>query len=146
MGVWEKEKDYRKFKTLGAKKYAYVDHKNELHITIAGVDKKKGAKELKSLLNMEYGFEFKEAGGLDIWYNDEQGPHYIEVDGEKILTASNAALLPGIYTLGVTEEFLNGMCLKLEKENRDLTLSHLLSIIRNRKKDIKLKKGKEQND
>lgn len=146
MGIWEREDDYRKFKTLGAKKYAYVDQKNELHITIAGVDKKKGAKELKSLSNMEYGFEFKEAGGLDIWYNDEQGPHYIEVDGEKILTASNAALLPGTYTLGVTEEFLNGMCLRLEKENKNLTLSHLLSIIRNRRKDIKLKKGRKQND
>lgn len=46
MGVYEYEGEYRQFRTLGAKKYAYVDDKDTLHITIAGVSKTKGAAEL----------------------------------------------------------------------------------------------------
>ena len=47
LGVWESE--YREplpeFIHMGAKKYGYRDSKGKLHITIAGVNKKKGAEE-----------------------------------------------------------------------------------------------------
>ena len=45
LGVWDYEGNYTRFKTLGAKRYMYeVD--NEIHITIAGVNKKSGIKYL----------------------------------------------------------------------------------------------------
>lgn len=46
IGVWDYEGTYSKFKTLGAKRYMYVED-GELHITIAGVNKKTGVKYLK---------------------------------------------------------------------------------------------------
>lgn len=42
LGVWDYEGCYTMFKTLGAKRYMYVQD-NQLHITIAGVGKKTGA-------------------------------------------------------------------------------------------------------
>lgn len=39
IGVWDYEGDYNYFKTLGAKRYIYVQD-NKLHVTIAGVGKK----------------------------------------------------------------------------------------------------------
>ena len=42
LGVWDYEGTYKCFKTLGAKRYIYVDEHDELHITIAGVNKTKG--------------------------------------------------------------------------------------------------------
>lgn len=45
LGVWDYEGTYSKFKTLGAKRYMYVDNKG-LHITIAGVSKQAGKEYL----------------------------------------------------------------------------------------------------
>lgn len=42
MGVWDYEGNYDRFKTLGAKRYIYIQN-DKLHITIAGVSKTKGA-------------------------------------------------------------------------------------------------------
>lgn len=39
IGVWDYEGDYKQFKTLGAKRYIYLDSNNELHSTVAGVSK-----------------------------------------------------------------------------------------------------------
>ena len=58
IGVYEYDETYKRFKTLGAKKYVYEDSENELHITIAGVPKKAGAKELKCIENYKTGFIF----------------------------------------------------------------------------------------
>lgn len=119
MGIWEKEKNYERMKTLGAKKYAY-EQDGELHITIAGVNKKEGAKELKTLDNFQLLFQFKKAGGTTSWYNDDD-IHWIEIDGEKILTASNIGILPSTYTLGITGEFFENMGLYLTNESDWLT-------------------------
>lgn len=45
LGVWDYEGVYTSFKTLGAKRYMYIQD-NELHITIAGLSKKQGVKYL----------------------------------------------------------------------------------------------------
>ena len=45
LGVWDYEGTYEQFKTLGAKRYMYVEDE-KLHITIAGVGKKAGAEYL----------------------------------------------------------------------------------------------------
>lgn len=40
MGVWDFDGHYRAFKTLGAKRYIYLDDSNNLHCTISGLAKK----------------------------------------------------------------------------------------------------------
>lgn len=46
LGHIEFEGEYRFFKTLGAKRYAYVDSNGHFHITVAGVPKRQGAQAL----------------------------------------------------------------------------------------------------
>ena len=107
MGVYEHENKVpiAKFKTLGAKKYVYEDEKG-LHVTISGVNKKLGAKELGSIDNFVPGFIFKEAGGLTLYYNDEeQGIHQITVDGCNMTTASNIGMVDSTYEIGITREY-----------------------------------------
>lgn len=107
MGVYEHENKVpiAKFKTLGAKKYVYEDEKG-LHVTISGVNKKLGAKELGSIDNFVPGFIFKDAGGLTLYYNDaEQGIHQITVDGCTMTTASNIGMIDSTYEIGITSEY-----------------------------------------
>lgn len=106
MGVYEHEnkEPIAEFKTLGAKKYAYVDKKG-LHCTISGVSKKLGAKELQSIDNFKIGFVFRDAGGMELYYNDNVGIHQETVNGCTFTTASNVAMIDGSYTIGITEEY-----------------------------------------
>ena len=107
MGVYEHENKIpiAKFKTLGAKKYVYEDEKG-LHVTISGVNKKLGAKELGNIDNFVPGFIFKSAGGLTLYYNDaEQGIHQITVDGCTMTTASNIGMVDSTYEIGITSEY-----------------------------------------
>lgn len=107
MGVYEHENKIpiAKFKTLGAKKYVYEDEKG-LHVTISGVNKKLGAKEIGNIDNFVPGFIFKDAGGLTLYYNDaEQGIHQITVDGCTMTTASNIGMVDSTYEIGITEEY-----------------------------------------
>lgn len=46
LGVWDYEGTYKIFKTLGAKRYIYIDDKYNLHITVAGLSKQIGCKYL----------------------------------------------------------------------------------------------------
>lgn len=108
MGLWDSEGYYQKFKTLGAKKYV-VKKKGKIETTIAGVSKKCGRKhfEKRGMQNFKVGEVINESGHLVAYYNDEIKPHYINIDGCKILTGANVALLDGSYTIGVTAEYLD---------------------------------------
>ena len=115
MGVFETEdlKDtgfaYRYFKTLGAKKYAYVEREGEgVHCTIAGVNKKKGGKELDKyggLSAFAEGFVFREAGGTQAVYNDTPQMDHVVIEGRSLPVTANVAILPSEYTLGITGEY-----------------------------------------
>lgn len=50
LGVWDFEGTYNKFKTLGAKRYIYLEG-DKLHITIAGLGKKAGAEYISKQKN-----------------------------------------------------------------------------------------------
>lgn len=107
MGVYEHENKVPigKFKTLGAKKYVYEDEKG-LHVTISGVSKKLGSKELGSIDNFVPGFIFKDAGGLTLYYNDsEKGIHTITINGCTMTTASNIGMVDSTYEIGITQEY-----------------------------------------
>lgn len=136
MGVYETEDledtgfAYRYFKTLGAKKYAYVEReverwtetikigdteykyqkvgKGRTHCTIAGVNKKKGGKELDKhggLSAFAEGFIFRDAGGTQAVYNDTPPMQYVDIEGHRLPITSNVAILPSEYTLGITGEY-----------------------------------------
>ena len=115
MGVFETEdlKDtgytYRYFKTLGAKKYAYMERDGEgVHCTIAGVNKKKGGKELDKhggLSAFAEGFVFREAGGTQAVYNDTPQMDHVDIEGRSLPVTANVAILPSEYTLGITGEY-----------------------------------------
>lgn len=114
MGVFEQESDMVKFKTLGAKKYCYCDLNANLHVTIAGVGKIKGAAELGSIERFNTGFVFKDAAGLEAVYNDltPADRKRMTYRGHEVEITSNVCLKPSEYTLGITNDYydlLNGI-------------------------------------
>lgn len=48
IGVWEREEDYKMFKTIGAKRYIYEHMDGKLYFTVSGVNKKFGVPYLLS--------------------------------------------------------------------------------------------------
>lgn len=105
MGVFEFEEKMLRFSTLGAKKYCYVEEDNSLHVTIAGVNKREGAKELQRIENFKSGFIFSAAGGTEAIYNDAPEIAHLIREGRRIPITSNVVLKPSTYTLGITGEY-----------------------------------------
>lgn len=110
-GIWEREDSYKSFATLGAKKYAYVDKKGKLKITISGVSKVSGAHELADCGGLKRfiearddAFTFDIAGGTGVMFNDETDI-YIKRNGEKIHITPNAYLYDDTSTLSITTEY-----------------------------------------
>ena len=114
LGVWDLDALYIQFKTLGAKKYCGVewDEKAEqsgkdpvrFTSTVAGVNKKLGAENLKCCNNFRLCRRLENVGRTISCFNNSK-PHYIKVNGEEILTASNIGILDTTYTLGVSNEY-----------------------------------------
>lgn len=108
MGVLELDKHCQRFKTLGAKKYAYEDDDGDLHITISGVSKKFGAQELKSKGGLEAfrdGFTFTDSGKVSAIYNDMTEPVMVRSGGREIPVTSNVVLTDTTYTVSITDEY-----------------------------------------
>ena len=108
LGLYDYEGTYKRFITMGAKKYAYEDPAGQLHITVAGCGKSKGAKELASRGGLEAfqeGFTFYDAGGTESVYNDIRDPFKVNIDGHSLLITSNVLIKESTYTLGVTGEY-----------------------------------------
>lgn len=121
MGVAECERDdIVQFKTLGAKKYAYITKKGQLNITTSGVVKSKSVSELLfnyftrkeepykvSKSPLDYytsGFEFDEAGGNEIEYIDYSTGE-IEIDGRMLYVPTCAVIRPSTYKLGLDGDY-----------------------------------------
>lgn len=106
MGVYEQEKTDQRFKTLGAKKYAF-EQDGKTYITVAGVNKRLGAKELERFGGLDAfneGFIFSEAGGMESVYNDE--PYgYVNIEGHELYVGTNVLLRDSTYSLGITDEY-----------------------------------------
>lgn len=132
LGVWENEGKYRRFLTLGAKKYCFEKARHlpkeptkqkativkfdklihgkisksayEFEVTVSGMHKKKGAKQVGTIENFKIGRTYSDVGRTSSYYNEEE-PHYITVNGDTFLTASNIGIVDTTYTLGVTFEY-----------------------------------------
>lgn len=108
MGVYDHEYTAPKFAHMGAKKYIYEDNAGKLHLTVAGVNKKKGAAELEKLGGFSAwhgGTVFNEAGGVKGVYNDSDFG-YITIDDHELFIGRNVCLLPDSYTLGESSDYL----------------------------------------
>lgn len=115
MGVFESEDNpdtgvaYAQFRTMGAKKYAYkITNDGPTHVTISGVDKKKGGAELdkhNGLESFTEDFVFVEAGGTESVYSDDPEIKKFMIDGHELQITSNVSILPSTYTLGITGEY-----------------------------------------
>ena len=106
IGVWTTEPDAVKFRTLGAKKYILSEDGTTIQTTISGVNKKIGAEYFT-----KHGFDaftdetiIPVSGKVSAHYNNEK-PHYIEINGVKILTASNIALINASYTINIKNDY-----------------------------------------
>lgn len=109
MGVYESDGHYSKFKTLGAKKYAYtLTSGGETFVTIAGVTKRKGGKELDKhggISAFKPGFVFVEAGGTESIYNDHPENGVVIREGHILEITPNIVIKDSTYTLGITAEY-----------------------------------------
>lgn len=128
MGVAEPDAEYKLFKTLGAKKYVYEDEKG-VHVTIAGVDKKKGGRELEKLGGVaafKEGLIFREAGGVDLVYNDDDNFLWKTPEGNVMITR-NVSIVESEYTVGVTWDYGNlllmlaGLSFDMDEQDFDIS-------------------------
>lgn len=118
LGHWDFEGIYAKFKTLGAKKYAYwymfepdgVTIKSEnygMHVTVSGVPKEEGGKLLKDLRNFKEGFVFdrEKCGKKLITYIDDINPLIEFPDGYVNDQIFGVNLRNIEYTISQTAEY-----------------------------------------
>lgn len=103
LGCWETEGHYELFKTLGPKKYAYIED-GVLKVTTSGINKEKASREIASLAEYKEGTTFHEAAGNEARYNDFVDM-WVEREGHQLHITRNVALFPSTFTLGETEEF-----------------------------------------
>lgn len=108
LGIWDKEPTYKRFKTLGAKKYAYEYENGKVGITVAGLSKKDGADELNKghgLNDFYIGKIFKHSGRTTAYFNN-QNIHKITVGNCDIINGSNISIIDTSYTLGISDTIL----------------------------------------
>lgn len=117
LGWWDFEGYYAHFKTLGAKKYAYIDLYNEngtikdknkgMHVTISGVNKKKAAKLLPDLDAFADGFEFDRdlCGSKLLTYIDGTNPQITMSDGYKVHHEYACNMRNNSYTIGINSDY-----------------------------------------
>lgn len=114
MMVWDHDAHYIRFKTLGAKKYVYEirnkEDKIEFHITISGVNKKKGAKAIGSIERFEVSQFGTALGKLEdvgrtVSYYNESDVKRITYNADTFTTASNCAIIDTTYELGITDTY-----------------------------------------
>lgn len=104
IGLLDTERGYDRFITYGAKKYA-VEQDGKIKITVAGLNKEKGAKKLKSLedFKLDTVWNYHESGRTVAYYNDNQKT--IHIDGHTIDYKYGVVLQPTTYTLSLAKNY-----------------------------------------
>ena len=107
-GVYEYDGFMPRFRSWGAKKYAYEDEKGKLHITVSGVSKKQGAEELAAhggLEAFEPGFVFQNSGKTESKYNDDKKITLTRIDGQLVQIGRNVVIRDVPYTLSLADDY-----------------------------------------
>lgn len=111
MEIYENDGYYDNFITLGAKRYAYTENgKSQTHITVSGVQKKKGGAEIDAhggITAFRDGFIFRDAGRLETVYSDNPVTKRIRIENHDIEIISNVTLRPTTYNMSLTDEYKN---------------------------------------
>lgn len=109
LGLWESDGDYKSFKSLGAKKYCYIDMNDVFHITVAGLAKS-ASKYLEENGGMEAFTEgfivpSSRSGRTTAKYNDYEKVRNITIDGEIIEVGSNMVIEDTTYQFSLAEDY-----------------------------------------
>ena len=109
IGDWEYEGTYKRFKTIGSKKYIVEKENGKVELTLAGVNKEKGSKWFADrggcdAFNKGVVLKPSVSGRTSAYYNTEP-VHKIKFGECEFTTASNLALIPSTYELGITDEY-----------------------------------------
>ena len=114
-GVFEREdRKILKFKSLGCKRYVTL-YEDELEITISGVAKDAGSKELEEkggIENWNTETVFENSGNVNVYYNDNVNYVYTNEEGKKIWITDNIYVEKCDYKMKTNydfEEILNNV-------------------------------------
>lgn len=113
VGVFEVDGEYRQFITQGAKRYAYIDSKGKMGVTVSGVTHKVNeetgveycVEELGTLERFKPGVEFIKAGGTAALYNDDDDFTYHTSEGDIHITR-NVSIVDTTYTMTHTKDYI----------------------------------------
>lgn len=109
LGIFDDDGQYKKFKTLGAKKYCYVDNDDKLHMTVSGV-RKSAVSQLHDIEDFKDGtvFDVEHAQKLIMTYVDDMPP-IVWNKGKYDEFHSNyqygICAQPTTYSLGITDDY-----------------------------------------
>ena len=127
MGKWDDDGHFKQFITQGAKRYAYIDMDDKMHVTVSGVTdrpirqadlpahpeliaddigKAWKAVELGNLDNFREGMTWKESGGTAAVYNDMDEFYYTDPDtGKKVRISPNVSIVDTTYTMTIEPKY-----------------------------------------
>lgn len=109
LGIFDDDGQYKKFKTLGAKKYCYIDNDDKLHMTVSGV-RKSAVSQLHGIEDFKDGttFDVEHAQKLIMSYVDDMPP-IVWNKGQYDEFHSNykygICAQPTTYSLGITDDY-----------------------------------------
>lgn len=109
LGIFDDDGQYRKFKTLGAKKYCYVDNDNKLHMTVSGV-RKSAVSQLHDIDDFKDGtvFNVEHAQKLLMSYIDDMTPivwNKGQYDEFYSKYQHGICAQPTTYSLSITDDY-----------------------------------------
>lgn len=111
LGLWEPDGDYKSFKSMGAKKYCYIDSKDHFSITVAGLSKTMARDYLESIGGID-AFTAgtivpkNRSGRTTAKYNDYEQVRVLKLDtGEIISVGSNMVIEDATYKFTLTEDY-----------------------------------------
>lgn len=114
IGVFESDGHYRQFITQGAKRYAYIDDRGKMGVTVAGVSKMINeetgktfaVEELKDLKHFKPGMKWVKAGGTQAVYNDADDFDYTDREtGNVVHISKNVSIIPSTYVMTHSRDY-----------------------------------------
>ena len=123
LGIFDDDGQYKKFKTLGAKKYCYIDNDDKLHMTVSGV-RKSAVSQLHDIDDFKDGtvFDVEHAQKLIMTYVDDMPP-IVWNKGQYDEFHSNyqhgICAQPTTYSLGITDDY--NSILTMVQNKREVT-------------------------
>lgn len=121
IGIYETERTYAQFKTLGAKRYAYTyDDSPQVHITVSGVNKDEGAKALTDIHDFSPDFVFDTDYTKKLIFTYLSDMPYIlwnEGQADEYLSKQRYGInaLPTTYSMKISDEYTDLLLGRLQK-------------------------------